>query len=866
MNGRRVSYSVSKQKAPSLSLFTSPLFLPMSGGDQPMVVHSDEAYRMNKERLEQMQDYLNAANAVNEQGKRNYDQLADELQRKIREGEEAQRMLAALQTGRPLLTYHEPEASNSNLLPLGYPPARVNPAPSARIEEVPSPGRHPKMQQSDTFHQPNYVQSHAQNSSEPHQSYRPYEQPRPNPHFSGQSQNESSSSNLHGALGQQPQAQQNRYSYTAPQQPHQSSSRSQTHTQPRETPPFIPPQNVPSDSRPHPQPQAGPSSQSNHRLQPYSYSQQRDPPTVPPAQSHRSQVTLGGGPPAAANPVQSQPNTFLFGVFNSRQSHPRETPLRQPDPPPQIQPPRQPPMQPNPRRETPSQGGPSASSIQSKHSAQMQSQPQPLPPKQSTSRLQAPPQSQPPSQPNVQPQPQSQTRPLPPPIGLNSWQGKVDSWTSNGVSQKGEASGATSQAPQAPTPKDSQPLSTAAQVKPSVPATASAPNPSYGMSPFAHIPTPVASKAPPKSNPSAVPSRTPLPSTENPLRKLAPSQGVSAQPSSSTSKTGSPTESQRYMAFLKLINAWQRASPPNAHLEIPHAQLRAVKYPTGEIHFMYREETRISALTAFSRLRFQGFASIFVNPKGLPTMLMEPLPAAMAATYKRFAGVTPENAPHATFPDPPPSAPPANRDLTSTRNPKDVDKRFIAHDVLRALGKGDLYASEDSVRYAKRRALEASEFAEPSPFVARPIHSNESSAKTTPAPSRSPSVPLAAQRVPSVPLAAQRVPLFLPPSSPPPMAPPVQSRARSIADAEPPSPRFYVLVPPAPTYVKRHRAQMHAHTLPRTPSPTQQEEVEEPPMEAEEVEETEPEVDVKELKRRRALGMKQSLKVCRAQR
>lgn len=37
-----------------------------------------------------MQQYINAANAVNEQGKLNYDQMASELQRKIQEGEDAQ--------------------------------------------------------------------------------------------------------------------------------------------------------------------------------------------------------------------------------------------------------------------------------------------------------------------------------------------------------------------------------------------------------------------------------------------------------------------------------------------------------------------------------------------------------------------------------------------------------------------------------------------------------------------------------------------------------------------------------------------------------------------------------------------------------
>lgn len=62
----------------------------MSGGDAPLVLTDGETYRRNRERIEQMQEYINKANAMNEQGKRNYDQMAIELQKKIQEGEDAQ--------------------------------------------------------------------------------------------------------------------------------------------------------------------------------------------------------------------------------------------------------------------------------------------------------------------------------------------------------------------------------------------------------------------------------------------------------------------------------------------------------------------------------------------------------------------------------------------------------------------------------------------------------------------------------------------------------------------------------------------------------------------------------------------------------
>lgn len=336
-------------------------------------------------------------------------------------------------------------------------------------------------------------------------------------------------------------------------------------------------------------------------------------------------------------------------------------------------------------------------------------------------------------------------------------------------------------------------------------------------------------------------------------------------------------EKDALQAFLKLINAWQKASPSEAVLDIPHAQIRAFKRPRSEIHFYCTdpktgESTPISAPDAFSRLHFKGVASVFVSPRGIPTLLEDPPMPAMAATHKRFAGVLAKDAPEATFPDPPSA--PAKRVLsTPQRTPLDADKRFLAHDILRALGKGQMSAEEEaSLRYAKRRALEASgsgtaEVMEPSPFVTlpvRPVNSNESSAKTTPTTSRasSPALSLA------VAARTRQVPLFLPPDSSPPMPVPEsfakaksrvassagKSRAASTASNRPASPTFYVLVPPTPEYVRRYQARMRA-----------QREQEEMPIDLLDQEvEVEPEIDMRELKRQRALGMKQPSKVCRA--
>ncbi|KAJ7771082.1 hypothetical protein DFH07DRAFT_241161 [Mycena maculata] len=374
---------------------------------------------------------------------------------------------------------------------------------------------------------------------------------------------------------------------------------------------------------------------------------------------------------------------------------------------------------------------------------------------------------------------------------------------------------------------NSQQGGTASQRKETQPSTQlnPPPAPSYGISPFAYVAA--TSKVP--ALPKPADSLQPLPSAN------------------------------QYAAFTKLIDIWQKTSLTEDILDIPHAQIRVLKNPKGEIFFLYGA-TRISAMAAFSRLQFKGMASIFINTAGIKTLLSDPPPQEVAATHKRFEAAQVPGAPQATFPEPPLA--PAKRVSVQTRTPHDADKRFLAHDVLRALGKGQMYApEEDSVRYAKRRAVEAPAPAPatgaPVPFVAwpiQPVRSNESSAKTTPEP-QAPSVPIAqvARRA----LTGPQVPLFMPPdTSPPPVPAPAKARIQSLP-ASTARANCYVLVPPAPAYVRRHQEKMRAQ---REQEAMQ---VVEPEVLKEEEEEEE-EIDLKELKRQRARGMPQS-RVYRAQ-
>ncbi|KAJ7044854.1 hypothetical protein C8F04DRAFT_1069802 [Mycena alexandri] len=114
-----------------------------------------------------------------------------------------------------------------------------------------------------------------------------------------------------------------------------------------------------------------------------------------------------------------------------------------------------------------------------------------------------------------------------------------------------------------------------------------------------------------------------------------------------------------------------------------------------------------------------------------------------------------------------------------------------------------------------------------------------------------------------------KLPLFLPSldSSPAASFTPPQRRAPLLVGGRSSSLGFYVLVPPAPRWVQRDRARLHAqrlaawHNTMDVDAPREEEEKEKAPQrEGEEEEDVpqqvpEPEIDVTELRRRRARGM-----------
>ncbi|KAJ7118551.1 hypothetical protein C8R43DRAFT_94977 [Mycena crocata] len=788
----------------------------MSSGDSGVVVHNEDTYKANRARIQKMQEYIDAANALNEQGKRNFDQMEAELQNKIREGEEAQRMLAALQHAKPLLTYHDsdsqPPSSNFSLPLTNYAPTQTSPGPSARIEEVTD--RNHTTEQSSAFYQPNYGQGYQPSQPQTrgrNEHYAPYES---NPQYSNQgTQNVPGSSTLHGALGGQTQTH-----YVASQQTYQSSdpfifthypnfqSGSRPNGASSQQSHAFSQQGVPRASATAQQSNSGAQMQSQpQRSQPYSQQGAFQPGIQPYGSQVPSQIRTGTQ--SQTRPQSHMGNPHLFGVpsqLNARQSQPTQTPV-------------------------------AAASMQSNPQMQPQRQsyvPQPGGSAQANKQMQIPPA---PAQLNVQLRTPSSVA-----AAQSSSQPHMDA-----LQGAPQASAAASQAAQRPVQTETQPSKATTQPE----FVQSAPTPSYGMSPFAHVPTSTVAQAPQKPNPTVVHPQKPnppaVPPRTDPVMPIQKPKPWNAAESSSSSapapvdsstalvKSSAPkptlatSANSRFNLFLNLINVWQRASPPTAFMDIPHARVRVTKFPNGEIHFSTADaktgaEKRLSASVAFSQLAFNGRVQILINPKGIPTLLPE---QKLPTTYKPFMGVEVKDAPQATFPDPP-SAP------------------AKPHDILRALGKGHVYAADDDrLRYAKRRALEAPEEAPPPP-VLQPTLSKEPSAKTTPASSRASSV-----------APANRVPLFLPhaDSSPPPIPVPVSVKMHHPWPSADDS--FCVLIPPAPEYVQRHQAKMRRER--------EQEQIAQ--METQMEWQEEIPADPQELKRQRARGMKQSLKVCTAE-
>ncbi|KAJ7462137.1 hypothetical protein FB451DRAFT_479760 [Mycena latifolia] len=175
----------------------------------------------------------------------------------------------------------------------------------------------------------------------------------------------SSSSILHGALGQQAPAQHNTYSH-ATQQTYQSTSQPHAYYVARQTPPYLPPQTFQSDSRPQLQQKSFGTSSQSKLQQPHSYSQQRD--------SHAS------GAPQSSNSgpqMQSRPSATTHSQSYSQQG---------------LKPTGVPHPQPSHRSQAPPQSRPPANT----------SSAQPLPNAPAASQLR---QSQPPQQPSMQPNP-----------------------------------------------------------------------------------------------------------------------------------------------------------------------------------------------------------------------------------------------------------------------------------------------------------------------------------------------------------------------------------------------------------------------------------------------------------------------------
>ncbi|CAK5275176.1 unnamed protein product [Mycena citricolor] len=284
--------------------------------------------------------------------------------------------------------------------------------------------------------------------------------------------------------------------------------------------------------------------------------------------------------------------------------------------------------------------------------------------------------------------------------------------------------------------------------------------------------------------------------------------------------------------FLAMVNHWQKASPPEAFMDIPHAKIRIIKRPGAQIFFWQlqpgsSEFIQLSAAEALARMNMQRSVSIFVSPQGFPVILPTPLSAEMTKTHPHFAGTIAANAPNAVYPAPGQAS--ANLVPPHGRSPRHVDKRFLAQDILRALGKEQRYRAagvETQTLDAKAAAPKIAQIPaapRPMPIESEPVH-------VMPIPS-APARPFTAD--PIAPLApAAAAPPTLVPSS----APPAVTLTPQIMDC--------VLVPPGPyaELVRRDIRRMRAAASPRDESDVDMRDVDELV------------VDFNDLKRRRSLG------------
>ncbi|KAJ7228168.1 hypothetical protein GGX14DRAFT_412152 [Mycena pura] len=779
-------------------------YLPVTKNG-PFNVIDDAGYRANKEQLDRALEKLNAAIALNEQGKRNYDQVVDDLQRRVKEGQEAQRMLAAIQSSQPLLTYVD-----------------ATPTPTARIEEVPSPVRNHTSQTSnyDSVYFPQQQTQSYGDLVQPNQSSQPYQM----------KQKSSSSSSLYNALGAQRAAATTAQSGAIP-------------SQRIATPPYFPPKTQTAS-------------------QPYWYSQQRDPvaanstaaaqtqsrtsyqpnahhsiDTMPPQPNPMPQAQAHGLPPATLQPPVAQ-------------QRPSPVALHQPY---TVQPAQQPPTIQQPNRSSAQfavpQSQPAQANSQVRQSQAQQADARPNAASESqTSR------SQPiahqsraavtPSLAQTQAVP-SQDRPSAVQRHTPVAQQQPPTVQQPLMTQQPLLSGAqVGQVKSQPQQSASPPLATSTRTG-SQPMASSSAHPVTGKTASSQITV---------TGASSVNANKLQPAND----KHAPPQGGAGLKTLNESQQGAAA------TFLFLINAWQKVAPQDAFLDVPQASLRVMKHRGGEIHFLTadfssesKDMKRLSPREACARITFQGSAGVFVDPDDRFLLLQQPVSSKL---YRPFGGVPAKDAPDAVYSEPARSTSIAEASdvqsngvgVATPRTPKTADKRFMAHDVLRALGKAHLYAADDdSVRYAKRRAVES-----PKPELApdpATVRSNEASARTTPSSRSSPSRSTSRSRKSRTP-DSSRVPLFLPDdsasASPVPLRPPAigtenKGQPKDLKN-RPKSPPFYVLVTRFP-YAKRNEAKIRER---------QQKEQEQ--LMGEEAAEREPE-DLAALGRQRALGMYQNV-------
>ncbi|KAJ7068815.1 hypothetical protein C8F01DRAFT_1119411 [Mycena amicta] len=315
----------------------------------------------------------------------------------------------------------------------------------------------------------------------------------------------------------------------------------------------------------------------------------------------------------------------------------------------------------------------------------------------------------------------------------------------------------------------------------------------------------------------------------------------------------------RWHKLQGLLNTWQKTIAGEGILDIPMANLRVVKKSGGFMYFYKMQPGILGQQTGVwipqeeaARLPLTGQVKIYViKHSGLHALLTEPMEKGLEEHSVPLDAIPLDGAPDAQYPNRPPAefvqptpsstanAQPTIRLPNSSsisaplpRTPKEVPTTFLAHDLLRALGKTDLYAQDDEyVRYAKQRAV-AVDGTQRSVSVSVPVQATLPIAApipvktlpiTAPIPVKTPiAAPVA---VPSGAIAQNRaspnvasmqtpmqshinvvkatstaprdrVPLFLPDEESKSATPMMSTRRRQA----------YVLVPPAPDWVKRVKA------------------------------------------------------------